>query len=137
MKKIISVKYSNAAFNFAMLILRFGIGLPLFLWSGIDKISHFANYESQFINFIGLGPKISLMLVVFAEAFCSIFLVLGLLTRLASIPIIITMIVAAFVVHMPHGGLKEGQTALLYLVGTLVILFCGLGRISVDGMIGK
>ncbi len=47
------------------------------------------------------------------------------------------MIVAAFVVHMPHGGLKEGQTALLYLIGTLVILFCGPGRISVDGMIGK
>lgn len=137
MKKIISVKYSHAAFNIAMFILRLGIGLTLFLWSGIDKISHFSNYESHFMNFMGLGPKISLMLVVFAEAFCSVLLVLGLLTRLAAIPIIITMIVAAFVVHMPHGGLKEGQAALLYLIGTLVILFCGPGRISVDGMLSK
>lgn len=137
MKKLFSTKYSGTSFNLSMLILRLGVGLTLAFWHGMDKMMHFASYQSRFINFLGLGSKISLALVIFAEFFCALLLVLGLFTRLATIPIIITMLVAIFMVHMPHGGLKEGADALLYLLPTCVILLCGAGKISVDGMIGK
>ena len=88
------------------------------------------------MNFMGLGTTVSLALVVFAEFFCSIFLILGLFTRLAVIPIMIEMAVALFKVH--NGDLFDaGERATIYLVCTLVILLCGPGKISIDGMIGK
>jgi putative oxidoreductase len=46
------------------------------------------------------------------------------------------MSVALFKVH--HGHLfADGERAAIYLACTITILFCGPGKISVDGMIGK
>jgi putative oxidoreductase len=135
MRRILSVKYSAGAFNLAMLILRLGLGI-LVASHGYDKLVHFSSMKSHFINFIGLGSTVSLALVVFAEFFCSIFLILGLFTRLAVVPIIIVMLVALFKVH--NGQIfGDGEKESIYLAAALVILLCGPGKISVDGMIGK
>ena len=135
MKSFLSTKYSKGAFNLAMLILRLGVGI-LMASHGYDKLIHFGTMENRFMNFLGLGPTISLSLVVFAEFFCSIFLILGLFTRFAAIPIIVVMCVALFKVH--DGQLfSEGEKATIYLAGALTILLCGPGRISIDGIMGK
>lgn len=135
MKKILSIKYSAAAFNFAMLLLRLAIGV-LVASHGYTKLVHFNTTKAHFMNFMGFGSTVSLSLVVFAEFFCSMFLILGLFTRLAVIPIIIVMIVALFKVH--NGQLfAEGEKAAIYLAAALAILLCGPGKASVDGMIGK
>ena len=92
--------------------------------------------EMQFGDPIGLGPEVSLVLTVFAEVVCSILIVLGLGTRLAAIPSIVTMAVAAFIVHGADPfGRKE--MALLYLVGYVVLLLSGSGKFSVDRIISK
>lgn len=87
--------------------------------------------EIQFGDPIGLGPMPSLILVVFAEFFCSILIGIGLGTRLAAIPLIITMAVAAFIAH---GGDPFGQKemALLYLLFYLVLLVTGSRKYSLD-----
>ena len=87
------------------------------------------------MNFMGLGSTLSLGLDIFAEFFCSIFLVLGLFTRLAVIPIIIVMLVAF--VKVQHSDFFVGEKEVLFLISSIVILFCGPGRISVDGMVNK
>ncbi|MDQ6845681.1 MAG: DoxX family protein [Bacteroidota bacterium] len=135
MRRILSTKYSAGAFNFAMLVLRVGLGV-LVASHGYDKLVHFNNVKHDFINFLGLGSTITLMLVVFAEFFCSIFLILGLFTRLAVLPILIVMTVALFKVQQGH-LFAAGEKAAIYLACSLVILLCGPGKISVDGMIGK
>jgi putative oxidoreductase len=135
MKKILSTKYSAGAFNFAMLVLRLGLGV-LMLNHGYGKLMHFGHMKGNFINFMGLGSTLSLSLDIFAEFFCSIFLILGLFTRFAVIPIMIAMSVALFKVH--HGMLFDaGERAAIYLACSITILLCGPGRVSVDGMIGK
>ncbi|MEO8413402.1 MAG: DoxX family protein [Ginsengibacter sp.] len=135
MKRILSTKYSTSAFNFAMLILRAALGV-LMLHHGYDKLIHFDQMKGTFMNFLGLGSTISLTLEIFSEFFCSLFLILGLFTRLAVIPILIAMSVALFKVH--HGELfGAGERAAIYLVCSITLLFCGPGKISVDGMIGK
>jgi putative oxidoreductase len=135
MKRILSTKYSPAAFNFAMLVLRLGLGV-LMLHHGYGKLVHFNEMKGNFVNFLGMGSTVSLTLDIFAEFFCSIFLILGLFTRLAVIPILIAMSVALFKVH--HFQLFDvGERAAIYLACSITILFCGPGKISVDGMIGK
>ena len=93
MKKLLSTKYSAAAFNIAMLILRIG-ACGLMIPHGYDKLIHFTSYKAKFMNFLGMGPTLSLALVVFAEFFCALFVLIGLFSRLACIPVIVAMCVA-------------------------------------------
>jgi putative oxidoreductase len=92
--------------------------------------------RADFMNFMGIGQTMSLALVIFAEFFCSLFLIIGLFTRFAAIPLIITMCVALFKVHKGD-VFGNGETVALFLTGYIVLLLCGPGKVSVDGMIGK
>ena len=131
--KIMSINYTNTAFNVAMLLLRIGAGV-LLMSHGYDKLVHFTQYRGKFMNFMGIGVTPSLSLVVFAEFICSIFIVLGLFTRLAAIPPIIAMTVALFQAH--HGDVFDtGEKAALYLTIFLSLLLLGPGKASVDGMV--
>jgi len=135
MGKLTSTSYTTGAFNAGMLILRLGMG-GLMMKHGYDKLIHFSQYKTQFINFLGMGQGLSLSLVIFAEFFCALFILIGLFTRLAAIPVIIVMCVALFKAHNSD-FLGEGEMATLFLAGYLSLLFVGPGRISVDGMMGK
>lgn len=88
------------------------------------------------MNLLGLGSTASLALVVFAEFFCSILLILGLFTRLATIPLLITMGVVVYRVNKMD-IFAGGELATLFFVCYLVLLLLGPGKASVDGMIGK
>jgi len=132
MRRFLSINYSQAAFNIAMLLLRLGGGV-LAMSHGYYKLIHFAEMKSKFMNFMGIGSTVSLLLVLFAEFFCSIFLIIGLFSRLVVIPLIISMSVALFKAH--NGDVfGEGEKAALYLTIFITLLLCGPGKASVDGM---
>jgi putative oxidoreductase len=135
MSKFLSTKYSAGAFNFGMLVLRITTGL-LLASHGYAKLLKFSTLRYKFMNFLHLGSTVSLSLIIFAELVCGILLILGLFTRFACIPIIIGMIVVVFVAS--NGEIfNTGEKGMIYLVATITILFCGPGKISVDGMIRK
>lgn len=136
MKRILSVNYSSAAFNLSMLLLRVGFGLLIIIRHGLPKLQNFSTMQSQFYNFMGLGTQFSLALVIFAELICGFFILLGLFTRLAAIPLIITMLVVIFGRNAGE-PLEDSEMAIMYLSAFLFLLFCGPGRISVDGMINR
>ena len=136
MKSILSIKYGAPGFNFSMLFLRVVFGLLIIIKHGYFKMVHFADLQTQFYNFLGLGMKTSLVLSLFAEIICALFIVLGLFTRIAVIPLIITMLVAIFGADSAK-PLIESELALLYLGAFVTLLFCGPGKISIDGMINK
>jgi putative oxidoreductase len=135
MKKLLSVSYSNWAFNIAMLVLRAGSG-ALIIPYGYNKLIHFAEKKDSFMNFMGMGSTLSYSLVIFAEFFCGMFIVLGLFTRLAVIPLVISMSVVVF--KASHGDIfGKGAEAALFLACFLAILLCGPGKLSADGLINK
>jgi len=135
MKKLLSIRYTTTAFNISMLLVRLSAGLMLISYHGIPKMIKFQQLSPTFYDPFGIGHKASLVLILFAEVFCSLLVVLGLFTRLAVIPIIIAMLVAIFGVHKGVG--PEAELAMIYGTAAFVLLLCGPGRISVDGMIGK
>ncbi len=135
MRKLLSTHYSAGAFNTAMLLLRIVAG-GLMLKHGYDKMVHFEETASHMMNFMGIGSKATTALLIFAEFFCSLLVIIGLFTRLACIPLIIAMTVALVKAH--HSDFfGEGQTATLFLLCFVVLLFTGAGKVSVDSMIGK
>jgi len=118
-----------------MLVLRVVLGI-LLASHGYSKLVAFNSLRHHFMNFLHLGSTISLVLIIFAELFCSIFLILGLFTRFACIPILIAMGVVVFVAT--HGQiLGPGERGTIYFAVTFAILLCGPGKISVDAMIWK
>ena len=117
--------------HLAKLILRIGFG-GFMLTHGIPKMmTLFAGGEIQFADPIGLGATASLVLTVFAEFVCAALIVIGFKTKWATYPLIITMLVAAFVVHADD-PIGKKEFALLYAVGFIAISLLGAGKYSID-----
>ena len=128
--------------DLASLILRVGLGFFMVFGHGLGKLQMLISGEIQFAALFGLSPAINLTLAVLAEFFAALLVMIGLKTRLASIPVILTMAVAVFIVHFSDplfaasgGGSKE--FAAIYLIGYLGILLLGSGKYSLDALINK
>ncbi len=122
--------YMTATYHIGLFILRVAFS-GMMLTHGIPKLLKLIQGNLEFGDPIGLGSTVSLILTVIGEAICPMLIILGFKTRLAAIPTIITMAVAAFVVHGSDPfGRKE--LALVYFFAFLVIALTGAGRYSVD-----
>lgn len=133
MSRFTSTNYSEGAFNIAALITRLTFGLIMLVHHGIPKLMGFSKLQYTFFNPFHLGSRWSLCLVIFAEVFCSVFVILGFLTRIALIPLIISLGVALALYHRGQ-GLISTELAWLYLTAFFALLLVGPGRISVDGL---
>ena len=131
-----STKSNPLIIDIVLLVTRIFVGFAM-LSHGYPKLQDLLSGEEiQFFSFLGLSDKTSLILAVFAEFVCSIFIILGLFTRFAVFFLIITMAVAGLIVH---GGdpFQKREASLLYLSVYLVLFAFGPGKYSVDAMIGR
>jgi len=117
------------------LILRI-IGGGFMLTHGIPKLMKLINGNMGFADPIGIGMTPSLILTVFAEFFCALFILVGFKSKLASIPLMITMLVAAFIHHGSDPWGKK-ELALLYFAIYLAIYTFGSGKYSLDNTFNK
>lgn len=115
-----------------ILCLRVFFGI-VFFTHGLDKMMNFNQLSYTFPSAFGFGSYMTLMVSIFAEFCCSLFLISGLLVRLTVIPMIISMAVAFFDVH--DAMFPEGELALIYLIVFLILYFTGPGRYSIDYLI--
>lgn len=129
------LQYRPLSTDLAALLLRITIG-GIFIYYGYMKLSGYNEMVKMMGDPIGLGPKLSLQLVIFAEFFCGAFVLLGFLTRLTIIPIAIVMAVAYFISHANDPFLTK-HTVLIYLFLSVVIFILGSGRFSVDALLFK
>jgi putative oxidoreductase len=119
--------------DLAALAIRIGAG-GMMLTHGIPKIGRFlAEGPIRFADPFGLGPEISLGLAIFAEVACAILVLVGFKTRLATLPLIITMLVAAFYAHADDPFGKK-EPALLFLTLFLSVLLMGPGKYAIDSI---
>lgn len=116
--------------NYGLLVFRLVLG-GFMLTHGWQKLSNFDAFSTAFPDPIGLGSSVSLSMIIFAEFFCSILLILGLFTRLATIPLMIGMGVAVLVIH-GNDPFATKELPLLYFISYLGILLTGAGKLSID-----
>ncbi|MBP6576443.1 MAG: DoxX family protein [Chryseobacterium sp.] len=136
MRNFNSSKVNDTVFSGIILVLRLFVGISM-LTHGLPKLEKLiANDKIEFMNFLGLGSAISLVLVVFAEFLCSVFLILGFLTRFSTIPLMVTMLVAFFVVHGSDPYATK-ELSLMYFFFYLAIFILGSGKFSLDWLFSK
>ena len=135
MRKLLSTRYNAGAYNTGLLILRLGAGI-LMANHGYAKLENYNEMKLKFMEFMGLSPSITLALLIFAELVCAILIVIGLFTRLACIPLIISCTYALWKSHN-WDVFGAGELATLFLAAFITLLFTGPGKASIDNMISK
>lgn len=122
--------------DLALLLLRVFAGGMMAVGHGWGKLMEYGSKASTFPDPLGIGGTASFGGAVMGELVCCVLIAIGLFTRLACIPAIFTMGVAALVVHgkdplfMAGGAAKE--PALIYLAMFVAIFIAGPGKWSLD-----
>lgn len=120
--------------SFLLLFIRLFFGV-LFFMHGLDKLTNFNALSENYPSVMGLGSYTTLMISIFCEFACSMFLMVGLVTRVVLIPMIVAMGVAFFDIH--DGMMPEGELALIFMIVFIVLFMTGPGRYSVDYLIDR
>jgi putative oxidoreductase len=133
-RRLLNTNPGPKYFHVVLLLLRL-TALLLLLNHGLSKFNNLiSGNEIKFSDPIGLGPEVSYVLVVFAEFLCSLFIIFGLGTRIASIPLIINFLVIVFVVQLPN-SIARIELPVFYLIIFISLLILGGGKYSIDHLL--
>ena len=116
--------------NITLLITRLVFSLSM-MTHGYPKLLNLFSSNPSFGNPIGIGEVPTLIIAVLAEFIAPIFIIIGYRTKIFTLLPMVTMVIAAFVVHLDD-PFKRKELALLYLVGFLIIFLMGPGKYSVN-----
>ena len=120
-------------YSFLLLGFRILFGI-LMMTHGLQKWDNFDTLSATFPDPVGVGSTISLSLAIFAEVICSVAFILGVLYRLALIPLIFTMVIAFFVIHASD-PFSAKEPAFIYLMVYLMTYITGPGKFAVDRLL--
>jgi putative oxidoreductase len=141
------------------ILVRFLVGLIVFLPEGIQKLAYPDLLGAGRFAKIGIPyPDIMGPFVGVVETVCGALIIIGLLTRLATVPLIIIMIVALISTKLPilvghdvgmfhlaadmkrtgfWSTMHEARADLTMLLGCLYLLIVGAGKGSLDDRISR
>lgn len=126
--------------NMARLFLRLFVGV-MFMQFGIRHLVNFNSLCNDFPTVLGLSHQTCLILMIINELVCSLFIMVGFLTRLSIIPPVVSMIAAEYyILHdlLPHTSLyvidsiQPGYLPIMFIGIFLFLLLAGPGKISLD-----
>ena len=141
-----------------LILVRLRVGLVVFFPEGIQKLAFPAILGAGRFANIGIPyPDILGRLVGAVETVCGALITLGLLTRLAAVPLIVVMIVAIlstkipilighdfWIFHVPKiarygfwSMMHEARDDFAMLLGSLYLLIEGGGKWSLDALLGR
>ena len=128
-------KPNSTGASLFLLALRIFFGL-LLMNHGIQKWSSYQELSIAFPDPLGVGSPVSLGLAIFGELVCSMAFIVGVLYRLAMLPMVFTMGMAFFVIH-GNDAFAVKELALIYLVVFILMYIAGPGKFSIDHIIGN
>lgn len=113
--------------DLGLLFLRVAASVLVLIVHGLPKVVHYRLQAAAIEDPFHLGKTLSIGFAIFAEVVCPLFMIAGVATRLAALPILAVTVIALVFVH-PEWTIEQGQFAwmLLILFGTIAI--AGPGR---------
>jgi putative oxidoreductase len=123
----------------ALLVARLTVGV-LFVSTGWGKVNNLAKVTEYFTELGIPMPGFNATLASYTELICGSLLVIGLASRLASVPLVVTMVVAILTAKRSElHSLPDlfGFVEWTYLAILLVIFALGPGKIALDTLVER
>lgn len=126
--------------NLGRLFLRLFVGV-MFIQFGIRQLVNYNDLSQTFPAVLNLSSPACLIIMISIELICSLFIMVGFMTRLSTIPPIVSMIFAEYyILHdlVPHtsiyglGSTQPGYLPIMFIGIFLFLLIAGPGKISID-----
>lgn len=127
---VLSWLSSDRWFDSAILFMRIFIG-AMMLTHGIGKLQNYNAIVNSFPDPLGIGSAVSFAIITFVEVGCSVLIIMGLFTRLATLPLIFGMFVATFIAF-PDKSIAAGELSFVYMGIYIMLLISGGGRYAID-----
>ena len=127
---VLSWLSSDRWFDSAILFMRIFIG-AMMLTHGIGKLQNYNAIVNSFPDPLGIGSPVSFAIITFVEVGCSVLIIIGLFTRLATLPLIFGMFVATFIAF-PDKSFAAGELSFVYMGIYIMLLISGGGRYAID-----
>ena len=121
--------------NIAILFLRIFVGVMM-LTHAFEKIENFDIIAMTFPTPFEMNSWMDLTLITIAELACSLFLILGIFTRIAALILMFGMITAAFFTFSVF-VFKESELAIMYLGIYITLFITGGGDFVLDRYIKR
>lgn len=135
MKRLLYLDSSQTVKESMLLFIRVIIAFLMLSQHGLFKLQTLLSGEEiRFASVLGISPKGTMSLAMFAEFFCALLIVIGLFTRFAALALIVNMLVIVFHIHGTD-PVSAKELPILYLAGFIYIAFNGGGRYSLDRML--
>lgn len=135
--RLIFLEFIPRSADVGLLLLRVWLGLTMLFNHGLGKLKRFNEIAPHFPDPLSFGSQTSLAIAIFAEVVCSVLLIVGVVTRAALIPLMVTMLVAFIAVHRMQLAAQpsppgSGELAFVYLAAFAALFIAGPGRFSLE-----
>jgi putative oxidoreductase len=146
MKKLLTFSFLPVSFDAAILIFRVWVSLSLFWKHGIEKFERFSAIanDPKSLDPLHIGIVPTITWATFTDGICSLFIIIGLFTRLSALFMIGTLVAVFLLFH--HGSFlgdamdahgDHAEVVYLYLGSYLFLFFVGAGKYSIDNKLLK
>jgi len=138
-QRILKMSFLPSNSDLGLLALRAVAFSSLFIKHGYEKFANFSFLATHIPDPLHIGQACSFAFAMISDSFCSILLLIGLVTRWAALFVLITLIVAWTLVdrfaYFGHGWIPEhGEGTVVYIATLVAVLIAGAGRYSVDAL---
>lgn len=135
-RTITNIQPGDNRFHIAMLLFRIAAAAELIAAHGLKKIGVGVADSEIVPNPLHLPEAFNQAFATAANLIFPLFVIAGLLTRLACLPVLAVTLTGFFVVHL-HDAILVRDTPYIYSVVFLLILVMGPGKYSLDFRINK
>lgn len=135
-QKITAVYPSAKSFHLGILVFRILLSLELMIVHGFKKIGIGVAAAEQVPNPLHFPDELNHLLAASANLFFPVFIIVGLFTRLAVLPVLVVTLTGYFLLHW-QDALPVKDVPFMYSLSFLLLLVLGPGKYSADYLINK
>lgn len=140
MKKLIQIitntNLEGELIHVALFIFRIALSLELIIAHGLKKLGVGVAEAEQIPNPLNLPEAFNNLFADAANLVFPVFVIIGLFTRVAVLPILAVTLTGYFILHW-NDALLIKDTPFMYSLCYLFLLFVGSGKYSIDNYVGK
>ncbi|MEM9681183.1 MAG: DoxX family protein [Bacteroidota bacterium] len=130
-QKLVSSESVFLSKDSTLLLFRVLVSLSMINTHGLKKIMNYSDTVNHMPDPFGMGGEVSAIIAIIVNIVGPVFVILGLGTRLAILPILSVTLMGFFVVH-GNDPWPVRDVPLMYSIAYLALFFLGAGTYSLD-----